>query len=527
MRDLTPRWFRNLTLSRKFVVSFGCLLALLSLALAGILFYLSKVNSYVDRHRRITVPAMATAAKMERLGFDMSFALHRLLLNPSAESTGQASAKLQGLRTQLRQELSLYRSTHAARTHPVLFAMLTDHRQTSLADQEEQALGEIGRAVEALGTQWTDQRAPDLTRAEAVRLRQAVESDVHFQTLTHALQQLVDIQTRIALEMKLEGDRLEQRARLLIVGLAVVLAAMIGVAFLTVRRHIADPLTNLAATADRVAGQDLTAAFDPWPSHDEVGALSRSLGAMLTTLQDRTRALERKTQELEGFTYSVAHDLKGPLREIEGFSSLLERRYGSGMDDTARHYLTTIRSSILRLSGLIDDLLRYARLEQQALTRSTVPLKPLFDSVLRDQARMIEASDCHVHMECPDLALQGDAAGLRQVLVNLVANALKFSREAHPPELHLGARRVGGETVLWVKDNGIGFEQQDATKIFGLFERLHGPDRYEGTGVGLAIVKLIVDKHGGRVWAESDPGKGATFYAAFPNQSGEGLSVHS
>ena len=91
MRDLTPRWFRNLTLSRKFVVSFGCLLALLSLALAGILFYLSKVNSYVDRHRRITVPAMATAAKMERLGFDMSFALHRLLLNPSAESTGQPS----------------------------------------------------------------------------------------------------------------------------------------------------------------------------------------------------------------------------------------------------------------------------------------------------------------------------------------------------------------------------------------------------------------------------------------------------
>ncbi len=518
MRDFTPQWFRDLTLSRKFFVSFGVLLALLGLTLAGSLFYLSKVNSYVDRHRRITVPAMATASKMERLGFEMSFALHRFLLNPSTSAATRASAKLQDLGDQLREALTLYRTVHAARTHPVLFGMLADHGQTALAEQEERALDEIGSAVEALAAQWTAHLPPEPAHAGEVRLRESVESDQQFQRLTSALRQLVDSQSRMAVEMKREGDRLEQQARLLILGLVIVLAAMIAAAFLTVRRHVADPLTALARTADRVAGQDLSATFEPWPSRDEVGALSRSLGTMLTTLQERTKALERKTKELEGFTYSIAHDLKGPLREIEGFSSLLERQHAADLSETARHYVSTIRGSVLRLSGLIDDLLRYARLEQQALMRSSVPLKPLIESVLRDQARAIETTGCRVTLDCPDVTLQGDAAGLRQVLLNLIANALKFSRQAHPPELRLGARSTGMETVVWVKDNGIGFEQKDADKIFGLFERLHGPDRYEGTGVGLAIVKLIMEKQGGRVWAESDPGKGAAFYLALPAQ---------
>jgi signal transduction histidine kinase len=147
-----------------------------------------------------------------------------------------------------------------------------------------------------------------------------------------------------------------------------------------------------------------------------------------------------------------------------------------------------------------------------------VPVKPLIEGVLTDQARAIEAAGCRLTIDCPEVSLQGEATSIRQALMNLVSNALKFSRDARPPELHVGARRTAQETILWVQDNGIGFEQKEADKVFGLFERLHGPDTYEGTGVGLAIVKLVAEKHGGRAWAESAPGKGATFYLTFPTQ---------
>lgn len=516
MRALTLRWFRNLTLGRKFALSFGLLLSVLGLSLAAMLVYLSLVNGYVDRHQRITVPAIVTAATMQRAALEATLMLHQFLEHPSPSSAEDTQKRLKGLIETVGRDLELYRARHAARTHPILYGMLVEHGQTTLADQEDGALSDLAESLPSLSTLWQRLLIPSEAQAPAERDRLAMEIDARMASLNQALQVLMDAHTKIDMEMKKEGDRLVSRARLLALGLVLLLGVVIAATYWLVARHIARPLTTLAFTADRVARQDFSASFATWPSHDEVGTLSRSLGAMLSTLQERTKALEHKTKELEGFTYSVAHDLKGPLREIEGFSSLLERQHGGEMNETARHYVTTIRGSALRLSGLIDDLLRYARLEQRVLTRSAVPLRPLIESVLRDQAGSIDEAGCHVVVECPDLTVQGDAAGLRQVFVNLVGNALKFSRGSHPPELRVGARNTGPDTVVWVKDNGIGFEQKDADKIFGLFERLHGPERYEGTGVGLAIVKLIVEKHGGRAWAESDPGKGAAFYAAFP-----------
>lgn len=518
---------RRLSIGHKLLVSFGLVLSILGLSLAAMLSYLSLVNSYVDRHQRITVPAIVTAANMQRTFLEADLLLHKFLEDPAVQKAEDSRQRLVGLLESATRDFELYHSRHAARTHPILYGMLVDHEQVGLADQEDAALVDIGALLSSLPALWQPLlTAPERPAATEID-RLATDIDQRMARLARAVQTLVDAHTKIDVEMKKEGDRLVTRARLLTLGLVLLLGVVIAGTYRLATTQIARPLKDLAFTADRVARQDLSASFTSWPSQDEVGALSRSLATMLGTLQERTRALERKTKELEGFTYSIAHDLKGPLREIEGFSSLLERQRSGEMSETARHYVSTIRSSTLRLSGLIDDLLRYARLEQQALTRSTVPLKPLIEGVLRDQAQAIDAADCRVTVECPDLRLSGDATGLRQVFVNLVANALKFSREARPPELHLGARHAGPEIIVWVKDNGIGFEQKDAEKIFGLFERLHGLERYEGTGVGLAIVKMIIEKHGGRVWAESDPGKGAAFYVAFPsNKQERGLSAH-
>lgn len=527
MRDVTPSWFRNLTLSRKFFVSCCALLGLLSLTLAAGLFYLSKINSYVDRHQRITVPAVVTAATIQRTALEAMLVLHRFLERPGTQRAEDARERLDELMAAATRDFELYRSRHAARTHPILYGMLVEHGQVALADQEDAALTDIGGLLPSLPSLWHPLLTPSKTRASAKHERLTAEIDARMGRLTQALQVLVDAHTKIDIEMKKEGDRLVGRARLLTLGLVLLLGLVIAGTYRLVTKQIARPLTDLAFTADRVARQDLSAAFEPWPSQDEVGALTRSLHTMLGTLRERTGALERKTKELEGFSYSVAHDLKSPLREIEGFSSLLEQQYGSLLDPTARHYVTTIRTSALRLSALIDDLLRYARLEQQALPRTTVNLKALTDGVLADRAREVDAIGAQIRVEVPPATVPGDPTSLRQTLLNLVDNALKFARHATPPEITIGGSRTPTEYVLWVRDNGIGFDPRDAERIFGLFERLHGAQDYEGTGVGLAIVKLVMEKHRGRAWAESSPGKGSTFYVAFPTQHmSQGSSEH-
>lgn len=508
----------RLTIGHKLLVSFGLVLAILGLSLAAILVYLSLVNSYVDRHQRITVPAIVTAANMQRTILEADLLLHQFLEDPAVQKGEDTRQRLVGLLEAATRDFELYRSRHAARTHPILYGMLVDHGQVALADQEDAALDDIGARLASLPILWqpllTGTGSPTAPETEPL----ATKIDHSMARLTHAVQSLVDAHTQIDVEMKKEGDRLVTRARLLTLGLVLLLGVVIAGTYRLATTQIARPLKDLAFTADRVARQDLSATFEPWPSRDEVGTLSRSLETMLITLREQTQTLERKTKELEGFSYSVAHDLKSPLREIEGFSSLLEQKYGETLDPTARHYVATIRTSVLRLSALIDDLLRYARIEQQALPRTSANLKSLIDGVLADRAREVATTGALVHVEMTPATVPGDPTSIRQTLLNLVDNALKFSRQAMPPEITIGGRPTASEYVLWVRDNGIGFDPRDAERIFSLFERLHSVQDYEGTGVGLAIVKLVMEKHGGRAWAESSPGKGSTFYLAFPTQ---------
>jgi signal transduction histidine kinase len=411
--------------------------------------------------------------------------------------------------------LDTYQATHAARTHPVLYDMLQRHGRGDLAEQESQIIVAIADGVSALRAHREDIERAARPDARALAAVESAYEQAAVQT-EDAIGTLVEVHRKIDVEMKVEGDRLVERARLLVTGVVSLFGLLIVAVFLMIKRHVATPLKRLASTADRVAHHDLTARFEPWPSRDEVGTLTDSLTAMLASLRERDAALMRKTKELEAFTYSVAHDLKGPLREIEGFSSLLEKQFAEHADPQIRHHIDVIRRSALRLTHMIEALLKYSRLEQQDLPRHRFNILEMIGGLVVDRFAGVQGAKPKIHVDLPFADLYGEPVSVRQAIANLLDNAAKFARPGTVPDIRLGGKQTPSEHILWIRDNGIGFETDRKEKIFGLFERLHSPQEYEGTGVGLAIVKMVMEKHGGRVWAESTPGAGSTFYLAFP-----------
>ncbi len=510
------RWLQDRSIGQKFFISFGVILSLLALSLTALLLYLSRINSYVDRHKRITVPAIVTAATMQRSVYEMDLTLRSLERGDRAD-TNQALSHLAAEDERLRRLLELYRSTHAARTHPILFGMLTQHERVDLVEQEDGAIAHIDQALRELNGLWKA-IASFPPAVDAGSRLPFIQADSLLTRLMDDLDQLVRAHTDIDVEMKVEGDRLLQQARLIAFGLVTVLGLGIALIYLMVNRRIAQPLQRLSVTADRVAHHDLTARFEAWPSRDEVGTLATSLSSMVTSLREQTAATNRKTKELEAFTYSVAHDLKGPLREIEGFSSLLEKRFADGSDPEIRHHIDIIRRSALRLTHMIDALLKYSRLEQQDLPRQRFNILEIITTLLTDRFSSRQGPKPKVHVELPFADLYGEPVSVRQAIANLLDNAAKFARRTGSPTITIGGTQTATERILWVQDNGIGFDASQHDKIFGLFERLHGHQDYEGTGVGLAIVKLVMDKHYGRTWAESTPGAGSKFFLAFPER---------
>jgi light-regulated signal transduction histidine kinase (bacteriophytochrome) len=235
-------------------------------------------------------------------------------------------------------------------------------------------------------------------------------------------------------------------------------------------------------------------------------------------LQRRGELLEAANKELEAFSYSVSHDLRAPLRHIDGYASLLRRAVGGSLDEKPARYLQTISESAKRMGQLIDDLLVFSRMGRQEMLNTTVNLDKLIKSIIYDlrldlQGRKISWT-IDILPEVP-----GDPVMLRQVFMNLIANAVKFTNTRPIAKIEIGVdRRTAREIVIFVRDNGVGFDMQYAAKLFGVFQRLHRADEFEGTGIGLANVRRIVHRHGGRTWAEGIPDKGATFYVAFPTR---------
>jgi light-regulated signal transduction histidine kinase (bacteriophytochrome) len=237
--------------------------------------------------------------------------------------------------------------------------------------------------------------------------------------------------------------------------------------------------------------------------------------ALEKSVRQRTAELEMANRELEAFSYSVSHDLRAPLRHIDGFTSLLLEQHAQAMPSDAQRLLGVVMDAARQMNGLIDDLLRFSRLSQQPLTKESIKAGELFREVLDEL--QTERAGRHVEIrlgELPDG--QGDRALLRQVVVNLLTNAFKFTRRRENAVVEIGGRLQEQERVYFVRDNGAGFDMQHARRLFGVFQRLHSAEEYEGTGVGLSIVQRIIVRHGGRIWAEAAVNEGATFFFTLP-----------
>ncbi|HWP76265.1 MAG TPA: ATP-binding protein, partial [Methylomirabilota bacterium] len=233
-------------------------------------------------------------------------------------------------------------------------------------------------------------------------------------------------------------------------------------------------------------------------------------------VQLRTAELTAVNQDLEAFSYSVSHDLRAPLRAVRGYVTILEEDFGARLDGEPRRLLGVIQDRASRMEQLIEDLLAFARLGRQRLALTSVPLDDLVRESVEDLRPACDGREVTFNVE-PLGRVEGDPALLKQVLVNLLGNAVKFTRTRHPAVVEVGRRaETVGAAAYYVRDNGVGFDRARAEKLFGVFQRFHSPAEFEGTGVGLAIVQRVVERHGGRVWAESAPGEGATFYFTLP-----------
>ena len=240
-----------------------------------------------------------------------------------------------------------------------------------------------------------------------------------------------------------------------------------------------------------------------------------------TTLKNQVEQLAATNRELEAFSYSVSHDLRAPLRHIIGFVDLLSTRDLSALDEKSQHYLQVITQAAQKMGVLIDDLLSFSRMGRAEMMRTRVD----FDQLVRDIVKELsdDARDRKILWEIAPLpALVGDASMLRQVMVNLISNAIKFTRPRPLAKIEIGALQDRpNETLVFVRDNGVGFDSRYVNKLFGLFQRLHSTEEFEGTGVGLANVQRIILRHGGKVWAESALEGGATFWISLPRAESE------
>jgi signal transduction histidine kinase len=303
-------------------------------------------------------------------------------------------------------------------------------------------------------------------------------------------------------------------------------ASLTGVLYLENTRAAA------AFTPDRVATLDVLAAQ---------AAISLETARLYTTLQQenaqrrlaeeeirslnqeleervrhRTAQLEAVNKELEAFAYSVSHDLRAPLRHIDGFLHLLEAQSRAVLDQQSRNYMETIYSTTSKMGQLIHDLLSFSRVGRQALAHQRVAVGPLVREIVGELAP--DTAGRRIDWRIGELpSVRADAAMLRLLLVNLMANAVKYTRPRDTARIEIGSQPGReGETVVFVRDNGVGFDPAYADKLFGVFKRLHPGDEFEGTGIGLANVRRIAARHGGRTWAEGELNQGACFYFSLP-----------
>jgi signal transduction histidine kinase len=328
--------------------------------------------------------------------------------------------------------------------------------------------------------------------------------------------------------------------------LVVLLIASLGLAVI-LQRVVSTPLLDLAGVARGITERRDFGMRAQKRSNDELGLLTDALNQMLDRIQHQHRELEQEVaerklaesrvrslnaeleqrvaartaelqtanEELEGFSYSVSHGLRAPLRGIDGFVRILEEEYGPALDVEARRLISVVRSNCDAMRQLIDDLLSFSRLGRQGLTMAPVDMNGLVEEVLTELGQLPDEPLAAVDV-APLPSAVGDRGLLRLVWFNLLANANKFTRGRKDAKVRVSGDRKDGEVLYSVADNGVGFDMRYYDKLFGVFQRLHRAEEFGGTGVGLATFKRIITRHGGRVWAEGRVGEGATFYFSLP-----------
>jgi len=232
-------------------------------------------------------------------------------------------------------------------------------------------------------------------------------------------------------------------------------------------------------------------------------------------LKIRTSELEAVNRELETFSYSVSHDLKSPLRAVDGFAALLEQDYSGKLDAEGKRLLRVIRGGARTMGQLINDLLEFSLMNRKAMIKNNVNMNKLVREVWAGFEHDLKGRNVNIDIgNLPEIF--GDAAMLREVVANLLANSVKFTRQKKAAVVKVGASVENNENVFSIRDNGVGFDMTYKDKLFNVFQRLHAVDEFEGTGIGLALVQRIIHRHGGRVWAEGKVGDGAVFWFSFP-----------
>ncbi len=297
------------------------------------------------------------------------------------------------------------------------------------------------------------------------------------------------------------------------------ICTIIGLTYQVLTRWVTRPVAVLAKQMrelpERMAAGDYTVHL-AGDRQDEIGDLFNSFDRMAMDLTEKNLTIQKANEELgsankelEAFAYTVSHDLRAPLRNIDGFSKILLDDYTGQLDDKGKHYLNRVRNGTVKMSLLIDDMLTFSRAGRMEIHQRPVGANVVINNALRDFSEAIRTRD--VEIKVHDLPVMVcDQVMIQHAFSNLIGNAIKYSRDTKHPRLTIGFDQ--GKGAIFFEDNGIGFDMKYHDKIFQVFQRLHLPEEYEGTGVGLAVVKRIIERHEGSVWAESTPGNGATFF---------------
>jgi len=309
--------------------------------------------------------------------------------------------------------------------------------------------------------------------------------------------------------------------------ISVIVVFLAGLAATVTAKHISNPIHDLQKGTEIIGNGNLDCKVGT-EKKDEIGQLSRAFDRMvdnlkliMTSKDLYAEQLEAANKELESFSYSVSHDLRAPLRALSGFGELLVKSASGNLDEKGRHYLNVIIESAGQMGRLIDDLLSFSKMRRIEMAKTEVYLDRLVSDAQKELQQSTEGRDIVWEIgKLPQVC--GDPAMLRLVFVNLMSNALKFTKPRSRTKIGIGTVLSDrSETVVYVSDNGVGFDMKYADKLFCLFQRLHRQDEFEGTGVGLANVRRIIQRHGGRTWAEGSLDGGATFYFSLPNKRKE------